>query len=236
MEIATGGPCKGVSDAANHGPRQTAGSHVPARSEVSGAVAAGAGRVLAEHPGQATQTSAPRGPDGGDLHRGGPHRAAGQRRRSHAESRPRRSNHPMGRSAGRITDPRGTRDLSGQGGRLSCHPHPFDREVCEMLGNSFPNRRAGGFIPPGQARRLAGEAAPWHETGQSDNFAVTLSRRPCVNASFPPVGGRPVPAVFSLLCRPSQAREAFLRRPARRLRGRPVSARRREAANRPVNR
>ncbi len=62
VEITTDdnrGPCEGVSDAANHGPRSPAGPHVPARREVGGAVGAGAGGVLAECPDPPAQTDPP---------------------------------------------------------------------------------------------------------------------------------------------------------------------------------
>src|SRR5690349_11409704 len=49
-------PCEGGSDAADHSSRKPAGPDVPARRDVGGAVAAGAGGVLAEHPGPSAQT------------------------------------------------------------------------------------------------------------------------------------------------------------------------------------
>ena len=51
---------KGVSNVANHRPRQSAGPHVPARREVGRALAAGARGVLEEHPQPAAQTDPPR--------------------------------------------------------------------------------------------------------------------------------------------------------------------------------
>ena len=62
-------PCEGVSHPANHGPRQAGGPDVSARREAGRAVGAGAGGVLAEHPGRTARINRSGGPDGRDLHR-----------------------------------------------------------------------------------------------------------------------------------------------------------------------
>ena len=169
--------------------------HVPARRELGRAVVAGAGGVLAGHPGPPEQTHAPRRLDGGDLHRcrgpGLPCGHAPPRGRIHRPRLPDESrrgrDHPDNRSRPRASEVTG-----------SSRNRPTERGNINMGSNVHEN--SGPAI---EARPTPAGAAP---AGDAGWLTSATSRRSRPSGPPKPRTRQPIPLLPRRPLRPGRRR------------------------------